>query len=172
MDEDPDETLTISATTDSGLTLSRNSFTVTILDDDGPPTGIRLTAVPASFQENAGANHPVNVTAILTGGEARDSETTVNLMVVGVSATVDDDYTVSSVVSHMTIPANQLRATAMAALSLSVVDDTDIEGAETLEVRGEDQATPALGVTAAIITIEANDGGGSGSGSGGWWRWR
>ena len=66
MDEDPDETLTILATTDSGLTLSRNSFTVTILDDDGPPTGIRLTAVPASFLENAGANHSVDITATLT----------------------------------------------------------------------------------------------------------
>ena len=71
MDEDPDETVIVSATTTSSLFLSPSSFTVTIIDDDGPPTGIDLTVSPSRFSENAGSQ-PVEVTAALTGGGARD----------------------------------------------------------------------------------------------------
>ena len=163
MDEDPDETVIVSATTTSSLSLSPSSFTVTIIDDDGPATGIDLTTVPSRLAENA-RQQSVTVTAALTGGGARITPTTVNLSVVGRTATTPADYTVSGV-STVTIPADQLSGTAT--FTLTVVDDPDPEPAETLEVQGTDQGSPALPVDPATITIEANDGGGRGGGGGG-----
>ena len=61
LDEDPDETVTVRATTTSGLVLSGpdllpdDSFTVTIEDDDGPPTGIDLRGFPDASQRERGS---------------------------------------------------------------------------------------------------------------------
>ena len=160
--DEPDETVMVEAATTSGLTLPNNSFTVTIEDDDGPPTGIDLTVSPRTVGENAGSVS-IDVTARFTGGGARtDRDTTVDLSVVADTATETDDYTVPSTLPTLTIPQNSL--TGIATFTLTVVNDEEPESAERLEVHGstsdpfEDHAT---------ITIEANDGVGGGSGRSG-----
>ncbi len=170
LDEDPDETVTVRATTTSGLDLSGldlladDSFTVTIEDDDGPPTGIDLRVSPTRVSENAGPVS-VDVTARFTGGGARiDSDTTVALSVVGDTATAIDDYTVPATLPTLTIPANSLEGTET--FTLTVVDDEEPEPPERLQVQGSSD----LPVDPAAITIEANDGwtgGGRGGRSGG-----
>ena len=167
LDEDPDETVTVRATTTSGLDLSGldlladDSFTVTIEDDDGPPTGIDLRVSPTRVSENAGPVS-VDVTARFTGGGARiDSDTTVALSVVGDTATAIDDYTVPATLPTLTIPANSLEGTET--FTLTVVDDEEPEPPERLQVQGSSD----LPVDPAAITIEANDGWTGGGRSGG-----
>ena len=163
LDEDPDETVTVDATTDSGLDLSQNSFAVTIIDDDGPPTGIDLTVSPSRVREDAG-EQPVRVTATLTGGGTVNTPTDVTLSVHGVTAILDTDYTFTLPnPPTLTIPANSQSGTAT--FDLTPMDTDDDEANKTLEVQG----TSSLPVDPATITIEDDEGrsGGGGGGGGG-----
>ena len=161
LDADPRGTVVVSATADSGEPQPNpSSFTVTIEDDDGPPTGIDLTVSPTRVSESAGPVS-VDVTARFTGGGARTTSTTVDLSVVGDTATENDDYTVPATLPTLTIPQDSLTGTAT--FTLTVVNDEEPESAERLQVQGSSD----LPVDPATITIEDNDGSDRGGGRGG-----
>ena len=167
LDED-DETLTVSGTTTaSGLT-SVASATLTIVDDDGAPSGIELSVSPRTVREDID-EIDVEVTAKLVGGGTLLQNTVVELDVgVGVgTATLGLDYTATD---PGTITITQGTLSGTATFTLTVLEDTEDESAETVLVMGTDAASsPAphpLTVHPATITIKDNDGSGRGSGSG------
>ena len=143
----------------SGFDVTR--ATVTITDDDEPPTGVILTLSHTSVSEGAGTTS-ITVTGTLTGGDRRSGDTTIPLSVRGISlpaaeengeptiAATNDDYTAATVM--LTIPAGE--ATGTATLEFTPTDDNLAEGDETVQVSGIFQE---LQVTPAVLTIEDDD---------------
>ncbi len=135
--------------------------TVSIADDDEPPTGVTLTLSHTSVSEGAGTT-TITVTGTLTGGDRRSEDTTIPLSVHGISlpaaeengeptiAATNDDYAAASVM--LTIPAGGAIGTA--ALEFTPTDDNLVEGDETVQVSGMSQE---LEVTPAVLTIEDDD---------------
>ena len=146
------------------VTVSPSSIPVTIVDNYGPPTGIDLTVFPNLVGEDEG-EQSLRVTATLTGGGTLTTPTDVTLSVVGITATVDDDYTYTFPPT-LTIPANSEDGTEV--FFLTPVDNDQDEPDKTLEVRGT--SLPVLPVDPAMITIdddEDDEGSGGGGGGGG-----
>ena len=164
LDED-DETLEVSGTADLTVTPA----TLTIVDNDGAPSGIELSVSPRTLREDIGQME-VQVTAELVGGGTLLQDTVVDLDVgVGVgTATRGSDYTATD---PGTITITQGTLSETATFTLTVEDDTEDESNETVQVTGTDTtSSPALTVHPATITIEDNDGsdgGRSGGGGGG-----
>ena len=77
--EESDETITVSGTTSSGLTLTPTALTVTIIDDETTSTRVALSVNPARVSEGAGGT-TVTVRAALNGA-ARLGSTTVTVAV-------------------------------------------------------------------------------------------
>ena len=130
MADEADETVNIEAT--SSFTVSPSSIPVTIVDNYGPPTGIDLTVFPNLVGEDEG-EQSLRVTATLTGGGTLTTPTDVTLSVVGITATVDDDYTYTFPPT-LTIPANSEDGTED--FFLTPVDNDQDEPDKTLEVQG------------------------------------
>ena len=143
----------------SGFDVTR--ATVSITDDDEPPTGVILTVSKASVSEGAGTT-TITVTGTLTGGDRLSGDTTIPLSVHGISlpaaeengeptiAATNDDYTAAGVT--LTIPAGGASGTAT--LEFTPTDDNLVEGDETVQVSGIFQE---LQVTPAVLTIEDDD---------------
>ena len=91
LDED-DETLEVSGTSDLTVTPA----TLTIVDDDGAPSGIELSVSPTTLREDAGEVMGVEVTAKLVGGGTLLQDTVVDLDVGVGTATLGLDYTVTT----------------------------------------------------------------------------
>ena len=135
--------------------------TVTITDNETPPTGVALTVSPGEVREDAGATG-LEVTATLTGGDRRPVDTEVRLTVEGVSLPAEQaeggpttgatgaDFAVDGVT--LTIPAGEMTGTAT--LSLTPTDDPIAEGDERAQVTG---AADGLTVTPAPVTIVDDD---------------
>ena len=135
--------------------------TVTITDNETPPTGVALTVSPDEVREDAGATD-LEVTATLTGGDRRPVDTEVRLTVEGVSLPAEQaeggpttgatgaDFAVDGVT--LTIPAGEMTGTAT--LSLTPTDDPIAEGDERAQVAG---AADGLTVTPAPVTIVDDD---------------
>ena len=135
--------------------------TVSITDDDEPPTGVILTLSHTSVSEGAGTTS-ITVTGTLTGGDRLSGDTTIPVSVHGISlpaaeengeptvAATNDDYAAASVM--LTIPAGG--ATGTATLEFTPTDDNLVEGDETVQVSGIFQE---LQVTPAVLTIEDDD---------------
>ena len=121
---------------------------LTIEDDDREPDGIELSATPGSVTEDDGEVQ-VQVTATLTGGGTRTSDTAVTLSVYDVSAMAGADYTAASGIL-LIIPAGQVSGTA--SLSVTLVDDDIYEGTETVAIRGSNEE-PGLSVRGVRISI-------------------
>ena len=143
----------------SGFDVTR--ATVSITDDDEPPTGVILTVSKASVSEGAGTT-TITVTGTLTGGDRLSGDTTIPLSVHGISlpaaeengeptiAATNDDYAAAGVM--LTIPAGGASGTAT--LEFTPTDDNLVEGDETVQVSGIFQE---LQVTPATLTIEDDD---------------
>ena len=143
----------------SGFDVTR--ATVSITDDDEPPTGVILTVSKASVSEGAGTT-TITVTGTLTGGDRLSGDTTIPLSVHGISlpaaeengeptiAATNDDYTAATVT--LAILAGEVSGTA--ALEFTPTDDNLVEGDETVQVSGIFQE---LQVTPAVLTIEDDD---------------
>ena len=145
-----DETLEISGNA-PGLMVT--SASVTIRDDDTAPTSIGLSVTASPVTEGGGAvSLPVRAT--LLGGATRAKDTIVNVAVVDLTATVTDDYTAVWDTPVLTIPAGQFSANTT--LTLTPVQDTFDEGAETVAVRGENP-DPGLPVNGVRLTIGDDD---------------
>ena len=153
-----DKTVQVTAAA-AGMTAT--PATVTITDNETPPTGVALTVSPDEVREDAGATD-LEVTATLTGGDRRPVDTEVLLRVEGVSPPAEEaeggpttaatgaDFAVNGVT--LTIPAGEMTGTAT--LSLTPTDDPIAEGDETAQVSG---AADGLTVTPAPVTIVDND---------------
>ena len=151
----PDKSVTVSATVSGGNGVSApSSQTLTITDDEGGqgPVGVgdvTLSVSPATVSEDAGAT-PVTVTATLT--QARTAATVVTVAVAGGTASADDFEAVSPF--ELTVAATELAGTAT--FTLTPIDDTEAEGAETVSVTAT-TAEPGLTVVPAELTITDDD---------------
>ena len=157
--EEEDETLTVSGTINFGTgvgNLVYNPVTLTITDNDGPPTAIALSLNPTSVLENSGTTS-VMVTAAFSGSSATLSTATdVTVSVAAGTATAAGTDFADVTDFMVTIPANMASGTA--SFDLVVTDDTLAEGPENVTVSG---STAAVGFTAipdATLTITDNDG--------------
>ena len=139
-----DETLQVSGTSPLPVTPA----TLTLSDDDTASTEVELTLNPTRVTEQGG-QQTVTVTAMLNAG-TRVSDTLVNVTVAGDTATVGDDFGAVGNFS-ITIPANQ--PSGQNTFSLTPVNDTTVEGDETLRVSG----TSPLPVTPATLTLSDDD---------------
>ena len=126
---------------------------VTIRDDDAAPTSIGLSVTASPITEGGGAVI-LPVEATLLGGGTRTEDTTVNVSLVDLTATETDDYTAIWDTPALTIPAGRFRATIT--LTLTPVQDTVYEGAETIAVRGEN-SDPGLPINGLRLTIGDDD---------------
>ena len=145
-----DETLEISGNV-PGLMVTKAE--VTIRDDDTAPTSIGLSVTASPVTEGGGAvSLPVRAT--LLGGGTRGEDTVVELSLVGLTATVTDDYTAVWDTPALTIPAGQFSASTT--LTVNPVQDTLYEGPETVAVRGEN-SDPGLPVNGVRLTIGDDD---------------
>ncbi|RMH71158.1 MAG: hypothetical protein D6680_22120 [Cyanobacteria bacterium J007] len=119
---DPGETIEVTVTAPTGLTIAGDATqTLTILDDESPS----LSIVTATQGDETG---PANATFTVT----RTGDTTAELVVpytLGGTATAVTDYADPGAGS-VTIPAGATEAT----ITLNVVDDTDIDPDETVVV--------------------------------------
>ena len=144
--DEPDEVfiLTLSAINNAPYLVGSASVTVTIVDDDAAPTGIRLSLDPSQVTEDGGSQ-TVSVTAMLNES-ALLAATTVTVSVNDGTATSPEDYGSVSDFS-VTIAAGQRSGTG--AFTMTPVNDSAGEGNETVLVSG---STPGLtGATASLI---------------------
>ena len=143
-----DETLSVAGTAANGLTV--NGAHVTLVDDD---VVIDLSVTPASVAEDAGAT-PVTVTATFSNAVTYDTATTVTVTVgdTGDSATAGVDY---RAVASFTVTIAAGASSGSTPFTLTPIDDTLVEGDETLSVDGT--ADRSLTVNGASVTLVDDD---------------
>ena len=152
--DETDETFTVSITGPAGgggptPVLGTDSVTTTITDDDGTPNSITLSVSPDTVAEGDGAT-PVTVTATLEGGTTRSEATVVTIGTLSGSATKDTDYTVTTALASITIPAGA--ATSTGTLSITPVNDDVVESDETIVIPGT-TTVEGLNVSSASVTL-------------------
>ena len=153
--DEMDETITVSGTTRSGLTLTPTELTVTIVDDETTSTRVALSVNPARVSEGAGGTM-VTVRAALNGA-ARPGSTAVTVAVAvgapGDSATEGTDY---ETVDGLTVTILSESTSGTATFRLTPTDDAIREGVETISVTGTTSGS-GLTVTDAQLRITDND---------------
>ena len=156
--DEPNETFEVTLTEpgkaadDPGATptLTDDTATGTIRDDDDAPTGITLTASPDRVGEEDGAT-AITVTAGVNGTTRYVDAKVVTVSVVDDGATSPADYTA---VSNFAITIAAGEASGTGSFTLTPVNDVLDEEDETIDVTG---TSGALVVTGDEITIEDND---------------
>jgi hypothetical protein len=140
-----DETVTVSLSPDSAYTIGTpNSGTVTISDDDVLPE-VTVTATTDAAEPNVDGEFTFTRSGPVGG------PLTVNYTITG-TATGGSDYTALS--GTVTIPSGQ----ASAAVPVNVIDDTDIEGDETVTVTLTPDPAYTVGTpNTDTVTITDND---------------
>ena len=126
------------------------TVTTTITDDDAA-TGITLSADPDTLEEDQETAETVTVTATLNGG-TRTEATVVTIGTLAGSATKDTDYTVTTALASITIPANSTSGTGT--ITITPIDDKVVEGNETIVIPGTTSTQVGLTVTSATITMK------------------
>ena len=151
--KESDETITVSGTTSSGLTLTPTALTVTIVDDETTSTRVALSVNPARVNEGAGGT-TVTVRAALNGA-ARPGSTTVTVAVgaPGDSAIEGTDY---ETVDDLTVTIAAESTSGTATFRLTPTDDATRERVETISVTGTTGVSD-LTVTDAQLRITDND---------------
>ena len=145
-----DETLHISGSV-PGLAVT--AADVTIKDDDPAPTSIGLSVTAVPISEGGGAV-TLPVQAILLGGGTLAEDTTVDIRLVDLTATLTDDYTAAWGTTALTIPAGEFSG--HTTLTITPVQDTLHEESETVAVRGRN-TDPGLPVNGVRLTIGDDD---------------
>ncbi len=164
--DEADETITITGThSETSLTA-----TLTLIDDDAPPTGITLSVTPVVIHEDAGAAI-VTVTAMVEGGTAYATDQRVGVTVSGSGN--------SGVVSFdpvsgfdITVPAGE--ATGSATFTLTPEDNVIDEADETITITGThgetsltatltltDDDAPPTGITLSVNPVAIDEGAGA-----------
>ncbi|HZN96032.1 MAG TPA: Calx-beta domain-containing protein, partial [Myxococcales bacterium] len=147
--DEEDETVLVALSSPSGAQLGGpTTATLTIADDDQTPT-VSFSASTQSADESDGA---VQLAVALSAASGRD--VTVSYGVNGGTATGGGvDYTLAS--GTLTIPAGQTSGS----ISLTVVEDTAVEGGETVSLALSNPVNAALGNVAGMaLQIVDNDG--------------
>ena len=123
---------------------------IVLADDDAAPTGIALSVEPASVSESGGAQ-TVTVTATVQGGTTFGAAQTVTLTVGqgGDTAAAGVDY---GTVPDATLIVAAGARTGTATLTVTPVDDRQVESDETLTVAGS-----LAGVTVVAATLRLTD---------------
>ena len=160
VDEGTGETFTVSISGPAGgggaapsLDSSNTTVTTTITDDDAAPTGITLSANPNSLGEDDAATG-ITITATMNGSTLpTDTVVTIGTLEGTATGGTGNDYTASTLAS-ITIPANTESGTGT--LTVTPIDDTVVEGDETIVVPGTTTVT-GLTVTSATITLTDDD---------------
>ena len=142
-----DESLTLDGTADNGLPV--NGTHATLVDDDAV---IDLSVNPARVAEDAGATS-VTVTATFSPAVTFDADTTMTVSV-GDSgtATSGTDY---QAVSDFTVTIKAGRTSGSAPFTLTPIDDTLIEGDETISVDGTASGLTVNGTHATLVDDDA-----------------
>ena len=143
--DEPDEqfTVTLSNAQGDGAQIGTGTATVTITDDDVP----ELSIADASVVESGG---PIGFPVTLS--PAAHAQVTVDYRTSDGSATQPADYTEAT--GALTFPVGDTTAT----IAVTVVDDTDIEAAETFTVTlSSASASATLGAATATGTIRDDD---------------
>ncbi len=147
-----DETIAIAGNVE-GVAGKLTGTTLTLTDDEAA-LDIRLSASPASVNENGGAK---TVTVTATAAAAAAKARTV-LVAVGNrqdTATAGTDYTVVPAF-NITIAANATTATGT--FSLTPTNDTSVEDAESISIDGQPESSgAAFTVGGTSITLTDND---------------
>ena len=147
--DEPNETLTVTLSNESGATIGKATATGTITDDDGPPA-VTLVLTPASIAEDGGTSA---VTATLD--RASSAATTVTVSAAPVAPAVAGDYALSAAAT-LTIAAGQTTSTGV--VTIAAVNN-DVDAADkTVTVSATAENTQ--GVTApdsATLTITDDD---------------
>ena len=147
-----DETLTVSGTVSTLPDLAVTAATLTLTDDDGPPTGVTLAVQPGSVAEDGGAA-TVEVTATVAGG-ARAEAVEVTVAVAGSGAAGAVDF---AAVADFALTIAAASQTGTASFTVTPENDAIDESDETLTVSGTVSTVPDLAVTAATLTLTDDD---------------
>ena len=123
---------------------------VKIVDNDVEPGEVVLTVDPDNVNESA-SSLQLTVTGTLAGVSSRVIDTVVSLELGDDTATAGEDF--QSATATLTIPAGEMSATAV--IALTVLDDDVAEGNETLEVTGTVPGT--ITAVPADVVIEDDD---------------
>ena len=148
-----DETIQVSGTVGGTTGLTVSPTTITITDNDVASTAVSLSVNPSTVGEADGATS-VTITAALNGA-VRTEATTVTLSLGGTATGSGTDYTAGAL---PTITIASSAASATGTLSITPIDDSLVEGDETIQVSGSvSGGTASLTVSPATITITDND---------------
>ena len=131
------------------VNLTGGSRTIILDDDDGLPTGVATTINTTELGE-ADAPTGVTVTVTLTGG-APTSDDTIIAVALGGSAASGTDYTANHPLPTITIAG--LATSETRTITITPIDDTIVEGTETIFVGG---TTSGLPVKSAILDLIDN----------------
>ena len=145
--DETDETVTVSGTSGS---LTVNSDTISLTDDDAAPTAITLTVNDDSVGEGDGAT-TITVTATVDGTTRFATATTVNVSVAGSGTATAVDF---AAVSAFNISIAAGEASGTETFTLTPTDDTADETDETITVSG---ASGSLTVNSDTITLTDDD---------------
>ncbi len=150
----PDKTFTVSGTSsNSGPGVADpTSLTLTVTDDDGPPTGIALTVKPNIVSEGDGTQN-ITLTAKLAGGTKLAASTTILVSVAGTRGDAAVDF-VAVPEFDITLPANATSTTKT--FTLTPLDDDTDENDEHILLSGVHSG--GLKVSSDYIRLTDNDG--------------
>ena len=147
--DEPNETLTVTLSGETGATIEDGAATGTITDDDATPT-VTLVLTPDTITEAAGAS---TVTASLD--HPSNEETTVTVSVTPQSPATASDYALSSNL-ELRIAAGDTTSTGT--VTITAANNADYEGDKTVTVSAT--ATNGLGVSGpddVELTIEEDE---------------
>ena len=148
-----DETFTVSLTGPDTLPdtiVITSTATVTILDDDTAPTEVVLSLTPTRVAGDSGIT-TITVTAAYPGRVTLAAATEVTVSVATGTASAAD----FTAVPDFTLTIAALSSSSTGSFDLTVTEDEETEGDETLTVSG---ATTGFAVTPATLTILGNNG--------------
>ena len=147
-----DETFTVSMTKSAIFpdTIDISSTaTVTITDDEVNPTEVILSLTPYWVEEDSGTT-TIAVTAAYPGGATLTTATEVTVSVAGGTASAADFIAVSD----FTLTIDALSSSGRGSFDLTVTEDEETEGSETLTVSGA--ATGFAVISATLTILEVN----------------
>ena len=144
--DEVDEAVTIS----SSHALVTQSATITLTDDDDPPTGISLSVYPVSVSERDG-DTTITVTGTVTGGTTYGAAQSLDLKVEGSGTTGVVGF---APVSGLTLSLAAGAGSGSTTFTLSPIDDADIAADETITI----SSSNPLVSDSAMITLYDDDG--------------
>ena len=146
--DETDETITVSGVSGS---LTVNSATISLTDDDGTPTSITLTVDDNSVAEGDGAT-PITVTATVNGTTWFAEAKTVRVSVAGSGTATAVDF---AAVTAFDIEIDAGTASGTGTFTLTPTDDAVDETDETVTVSG---VSGSLTVSSDTISLTDDDG--------------